>query len=164
MAAPTAPSARRPWEERITVASLALLLAITLLNVGVRYLTDQSVAWTEEISVFLMVLLTLSGAAAAGRGDRHIRIEFFANRRTADRGEVPRRGLHLFGAATTCLTFLLLAALFARWVADQVRYSETSMGLGVPLWWYGICLPPLCMAVAGRAAVVFMRQLRRRDT
>lgn len=141
------------------MASLALLLLITLANVATRYLSDESLAWTEEVSVFLMVVLALSGAAAVGRGDRHIRIEFFLTRRAG--GEAtPRRRLLLFGATATCLTFLLLALLFARWVADQVKYGETSMGLGVPLWWYGICIPPLCLAVAGRAGVVGWRLLR----
>lgn len=148
--------ARPSWEERIAVASMALLLVITLANVATRYLVDQSLAWTEEISVFLMVVLALAGAAAVGRGDRHIRIEFFLHRSDG----TPRRPLLLFGAAATCLTFGLMAALFARWVADQVKYSETSMGLGVPLWWYGIFIPPLCLAVAGRAGVVFWRLLK----
>lgn len=158
----TAPR-RPPWEERIAVASMALLLAITLVNVVTRYLTDESLAWTEEISVFLMVVLALSGASAVGRDDRHIRIEFFLNRKTPDGGERPRRGLKLFGAAITALTFGLLAALFLRWVADQVRYAETSMGLGVPLWWYGALIPPLCLAIAGRAVMVLWRTLRGGD-
>jgi TRAP-type C4-dicarboxylate transport system permease small subunit len=149
------------WEERIAVGSLALLLAITLLNVLLRYLTDESIAWTEEISVFLMVVLTLAGAAAVGRSDRHIRIEFFVNARNASGEERPRRSLHLLGAGLTCATFLLLAALFTRWVVDQVKFAETSMGLGVPLWWYGVFIPPLCLAISARAAMVFVRLWRR---
>ena len=146
---------RPPWEERMAVVSLALLLAITLMNVVTRYLTDESLAWTEEISVFLIVVLALSGAAAVGREDRHIRIEFFLQRR-GPRGELGfRRHLLQAGALATCATFALLALLFARWVADQVKFSETSMGLGVPLWWYGVFVPPLCLAVAVRAAQVF---------
>ena len=153
--------ARPPWEERVAVAALAALLVITLANVFTRYFTDDSFAWTEELSVFLMVELALSGAAAVGRADRHIRIEFFLDRKRPDGTRVPRRGLQLFGAAATTATFALLAALFLRWVADQVKYAETSMGLGVPLWWYGIALPPLCLAIAGRAAMVFWRTWRR---
>jgi TRAP-type C4-dicarboxylate transport system permease small subunit len=150
---------RAAWEERVAVAALAILLAITLVNVVTRYLTDESFAWTEELSVFFMVVLALAGAGAAGRDDRHIRIEFFLTRREGGR-EVPRRGLKLFGAAASVVCFVLLAGLFTRWVADQVKYSETSMGLGVPLWWYGACIPPLCLAIAWRAAVVFLRTWR----
>jgi TRAP-type C4-dicarboxylate transport system permease small subunit len=150
-------NARAPWEERIAVGSLALLLVITLANVVSRYVTDDSLAWTEEISVFLMVVLALAGASAVGRDDRHIRIEFFLTRRSAHGVESPRPWLKLFGAAATMLCFLVMAALFTRWVADQLTYSETSMGLGVPLWWYGACIPPLCVAIAVRAAWVFQR-------
>jgi TRAP-type C4-dicarboxylate transport system permease small subunit len=149
-----------PWEERIAVAALALLLVITLANVATRYLIDESFAWTEELSVFLMVVLALAGASAVGRDDRHIRIEFFLNRRDAQGEETPRRALKLFGAAATTLCFLLMAGLFLRWVADQFHYSETSMGLGVPLWWYGACIPPLCLAIAARGAMVFWRTWR----
>lgn len=148
-----------PFEERIAVAALAVLLLLTLANVVSRYLTDDSIAWTEEFSVFLMVVLTLAGASAVGRSDRHIRIEFFLTRRSKGGGEAPRRSLKLFGAAATCVCFLLLAALFTVWVWDQVRYAETSMGLALPLWWYDVWIPPLCLGIAARAAVVFRRTL-----
>jgi TRAP-type C4-dicarboxylate transport system permease small subunit len=59
------------------VLALAALVLLTLINVVVRYLTDQSFAETEEISIFLMVVLTMAGAAAAASRDRHLRIEYF---------------------------------------------------------------------------------------
>lgn len=147
-----------PFEERLAVACLALLVGITLLNVAARYFTDESIAWTEEISVFLMVVLTLAGASAVARRDGHIRIEFLLVRRDAAR--TPRRVLW-HGAALLCsLAGVALAVLFARWVWDQYRYDETSMGLGVPLWWYGAAMPPLCLALAARAFSAFWRLAR----
>ncbi len=56
---------------------MAALCVITMANVMVRYLSDQSIAWTEEFSVFLLVLTTMAGTAAAALRDTHIRIEFF---------------------------------------------------------------------------------------
>lgn len=147
-----------PPEERLAVVCLVLLVGITLLNVVARYFTDESIAWTEEISVFLMVVLTLAGASAVARRDGHIRIEFLLSR--GDAARTPRRVLWQ-GAALLCgLLGLALAVLFARWVWDQYRYDETSMGLGVPLWWYGAAMPPLCLALAARALATF-RRLRR---
>lgn len=148
---------RLQWEEAIAVASMALLVLITLGNVLTRYLTDESFAWTEEISVFLMVVMTLAGASAVAQRDRHIRIEFFLNRRTADGPAQPRRGLWRFGILATSFVFMLLAALLGRWVWDQFHFDETSMGLGLPLWWYGIVLVPLCLAVSVRAFSAFLR-------
>ncbi len=148
-------------EEALAVAAMALLVAITLLNVLTRYFTDESFAWTEELSVFLMVVMALSGASAIAMRDRHIRIEFLFNRRTPQGEEIPRRSLKLFSCLATSAVFALLAALFARWVWDQYKFSETSMGLGVPLWWYGLAMPVLCLAIAARAAGAFLRALRK---
>lgn len=147
-------------EERVAVGALALLVAITLLNVVTRYLTDESFGWTEELSVFLMVVLALAGACAIARRDRHIRIEFLYIRRDAAGAESPRRALQLIAGACSTLVFLVLAVLFARWVWDQYSFSERSMGLGLPLWWYGCVIPPLCLAASLRAFSALRRALR----
>jgi len=158
---PAAPSAQpRLPEERIAVGALALLVAITLLNVATRYLSDESFGWTEEFSVFLMVVLALAGACAVARRDLHIRIEFLYNRRDDAGVESPRRTLQLIAGLCSTVVFLVLAVLFARWVWDQYSFSERSMGLGLPLWWYGCVVPPLCLAAALRALGAFRRSLR----
>jgi TRAP-type C4-dicarboxylate transport system permease small subunit len=149
-------------EEALAVVAMALLVAITLLNVLTRYFTNESFAWTEELSVFLMVVMALSGASAIALRDRHIRIEFLFNRRTPQGEEIPRRSLKLFSCLATGAVFTLMAVLFARWVWDQYKFSETSMGLGLPLWWYGLAMPVLCLAIAARAAGAFFRALRER--
>jgi TRAP-type C4-dicarboxylate transport system permease small subunit len=143
-------------EEAAAAGCLFLLTVITLANVLVRYLTDESIAWTEEISVFLMVLMTLAGAAAAAARDQHIRIEYFYDAGSPQR----RRALRVFGAVVTALVFAVLAALFARVVADEIKWQETTMGLGVPRWWYTLWVPMLCAVIALRALSVAWMQAR----
>lgn len=135
-------------EETIAVVSMALLVLITLANVVVRYFTDESFAWTEELSIFLMGVLTLAGAAAAVARDRHIRIEFFYERGSPGR----RRAFALLAAVVTVITFALMTVLTGRMAYDEWRYGETSMGIGIPRWWYTIWLPVLCAVIALRAA------------
>jgi TRAP-type C4-dicarboxylate transport system permease small subunit len=144
-------------EETIAVASMAVLVLLTLINVVVRYLTDESFAVTEEISIFLMVAMTLAGASAAAARDRHMRIEYFLETGTDAR----RRRLALLSAWATFLFFVLLSALLGRYVWDEFRYGETTMALGVPRWWYSIWLPVLSLAIALRALGLALR-LRRR--
>jgi TRAP-type transport system small permease protein len=134
-------------EETLSVASMALLVLITLLNVLTRYFTDQSFAWTEEISVFLLVIMTLSGAASAAARDQHIRIEFFYESGSAER----RQRLKVFAACCTALLFVLLALLFVRTLTDELKYGETTMGLDLPRWWFSAPLPVLCLLIAARA-------------
>ena len=134
-------------EEAIGVACMVALAVITLGNVLTRYFTDESFAWTEEISIFLIVVMTLAGAAGVAGRDSHIRIEYFY-----DAGSPARqRLLRLLAAGATALLFLVLALLFAVTVAGEIRWNETSMGLGVPRWWFTVAVPPLCLAIAARA-------------
>ena len=137
----------RKLEDVVAVLVMAILVAITLLNVVTRYLTSESYAWTEEISVFLMIVMTLAGAASAAASDRHIRIEFFYDSGSA----VRKRRLRLLAAATTSVFFIVLGLLFAAVLRDEIHYSETSMGLGIPRWWYTVWIPVLCMVIALRA-------------
>ena len=152
-APPRLPLAIEDW---LTVVVMALLALITFANVLVRYFSNQSFAWTEEVSIFLMILLALVAGSAAVARNRHIRIEFFAC------GGSPRRRRRLaqLASATVALLFLLLALLSARMVWDHIRWEETSPGIGVPQWWYSIWLPLLSLAITGRAIGLFIRQGR----
>lgn len=145
-------------EDWIGAIAMAVLALITFLNVVVRYLTNQSFAWSEEISISLMVVLTLVAGSAAVLRDRHIRIEMLFDAGSDSR----RRRLALFSALATVVAFIMLASLGTRLAWDDYQYEVTSPGIGVPQWWYTIWLPVLSAVVAFRAMQRFMRILLRR--
>lgn len=137
-------------EELVAVACMAVLVLLTLINVVVRYFSDESFAATEEISIALMVVMTVAGACAAAARDRHVRIEYFYETGSAGR----RKRLALLSASVTCVFFLVLGALSARVVWDEYSYQETTMALGLPRWWLTVWVPILCGVLALRAAQV----------
>ena len=149
---------RRTVEDAVGAVAMALLALITFLNVVVRYLTDESFAWSEEISVSLMVILTLVAGSAAVVRDRHIRIELFFDGGSAAR----RRRYALFSALATVVAFLILTSLSCRLAWDDYQYEVTSPGIGVPQWWYTIWLPVLAALIAFRGMQRFVRLWRRR--
>ena len=65
-------------EDWLTVMVMGTLALVTFGNVMARYFTSQSFAWTEEFSVFLMIVLALVGSSAAVARDRHIRIQYLS--------------------------------------------------------------------------------------
>ena len=140
-------------EDWLTVIIMALLALITFANVLVRYFTNASFAWTEEVSVFLMIVLAMVAGSAAVARNRHIRIEYFADSGPESR----QRALAKFGAAMVALLFGLMAVLSARVLWDDVQYGETSPGIGVPQWWYTMWLPVLSVAIMGRAIGLLLR-------
>jgi TRAP-type C4-dicarboxylate transport system permease small subunit len=140
-------------EEVVAVACMVLLVLLTLANVVVRYFTDESFAATEEISIALMLVMTVAGASAAAARDRHIRIEYFYETGSAGR----RRLFALVSAGVSTVFFVLLALLCARVVWDEIRYEETTMALGLPRWWFSMWVPLLCLAIAARCAAIARR-------
>ena len=143
-------------EDWLTVLIMAALALITFANVLVRYFTNASFAWTEEISIFLMIVLTLVAGSAAVARDRHIRIEFFAESGSPQR----RRRLAQLGALLVAVLFALIAALSVRVVWDDFRFEETSPGIGVPQWWYSVWLPVFSALITWRAIGLFIRRGR----
>ena len=143
-------------EEAIAASAMALICVITFANVVVRYLTDASFAFTEEISVFLLVVLTLVGAAGAFARNRNIRVEFFA----AMTSTTAQRWLEIAGLLLTIVLFVMVAWYGGRFVVDDWSYETTSPGLGVPQWIYSVWLPVLALAIAGRALGRIVRLVR----
>ena len=146
-------------EDWLTVIIMGLLACITFANVLVRYFTDSSFAWTEEFSVFLMILLAMVAGSAAVARDRHIRIEYFSESGSMAR----RKRLSQFGAVLVAALFFLIAGLSVRMVWDDFRFEETSPGIGVPQWWYSIWLPIVSTAIALRACGLFVRRGKQDD-
>jgi len=158
-ASPTGEPRSLRIEDWLTVSAMALLALITFANVLVRYFTNSSFAWTEEISIFLMILLALVGGSSAVARDQHIRIEFFCQSGSTAR----RRRLAQLGAACVALLFGLIAVLSVRVVWDDWRFEETSPGIGVPQWWYSIWLPVCATLIAARAIGLLRRRTRQSD-
>ncbi|APW36462.1 TRAP transporter small permease protein [Rhodoferax koreense] len=160
-AAEADPATRIPLkiEDWLTVLIMGALALITFANVLVRYFTNSSFAWTEEFSVFLMILLSMVAGSAAVARDRHIRIEYFSESGSMAR----RKRLSQFGAVMVAALFFLIAGLSLRMVFDDYRFEETSPGIGVPQWWYSVWLPIVSTAIALRAVGLFVRRGKQVD-
>jgi TRAP-type transport system small permease protein len=140
-------------EQNLAGIILGLLGLITFANVVVRYLTNFSFAFTEELSIFLMLIMTLLGSSSLMAKGGHLNITYFVDR-------LPlkcRRGALLSAATLNGLMFLLLAIFGARMAWDEYRFEVTSPGLGIPTWFYTVWLPLLALAIAGRSVGVVVR-------
>ena len=125
-------------ERFLMAASMGLLCLLTMANVIVRYFTDISFAFTEEISVALLVVMTLVGASHAFASNHHIAITFFVERHPRFR-EMAR----WLGVLSSLAVFGLLAGYGTQMAWDDYRFEVTSPSLGIPQWWYTVWLPVL---------------------
>jgi TRAP-type C4-dicarboxylate transport system permease small subunit len=146
-------------EKALVAAAMAAMALITFANVATRYLTDVSLAFTEEYSVALMVVVALLGTSLATAAGRHVRIGTLVD------GLPPaaRRGAEVAALALTVLCFGILAVWGGMLARDEYEYEVMSSGLGHPQWWYTAALPALSVAVVLRAVGRIVRLLRGGD-
>lgn len=148
-ATPPDPKTRIPLtlERVLLAAAMGAMALITAANVLTRYLSNISLAFTEEYSVALMVVVAMVGTALATAGGRHIRIGFFADKLSPNR----RRIAEIMALGLLIICFALILWYGARMVWDEYDFEVLSPGLGHPQWRYTICLPLLAILVIGRA-------------
>lgn len=140
----------RSWrlEDVLATVAIAFMCLITFANVVLRYVSDVSIGWSEEVSVFLMLVLVFAGAAAAAFHDKHIRVEFLydsKNTRT-------RRRLRMLSVWLTTLVLTAVALLLIKTAIGEYAYQEKVSSLDVPRWWLTLPLALLCGLAAWRAA------------
>jgi TRAP-type C4-dicarboxylate transport system permease small subunit len=146
-------------EEFCAAMAMALICCITFANVVVRYFSDLSFAFTEEFSIFLMVVLTLFGASAAFARDTNIRMTFLTDRLPP---AVARKVEYLV-MAVSAIMFAVMAwyGFFLFW--DDWQYDTTSPGIGIPQWIYTIWLPLLSAVIFLRIVGRTIRLVRQKD-
>lgn len=157
-AAPADPPVRVPLsiEKVLIAAAMAAMALITAANVATRYLTNVSLAFTEEYSVVLMVVVAFLGTALATAAGRHIRIGYFVDGLSAP----ARRGFEIAGLVLAILMFGVIGWYGASLTWDEYRFEVLSSGLGHPQWWYTGWMPVLACVVILRAMGRLVRLAR----
>ncbi len=144
-------------ERVLATVALVIIGLISLANVVVRYFTNASFAFTEEISVFLLVILTFAGASVAMRSNRHIRIAFLE--RLFPRLRTP---LILLQWLASVLVLGLVLWHGGQFAFEEYQWESESPGLGLPNWWYVVWLPFLALLMLVRLTQMTLDRLRGR--
>ncbi|MDO5528654.1 MAG: TRAP transporter small permease [Paracoccus sp. (in: a-proteobacteria)] len=117
-----------------------IFLGMTILgfaNVAVRYLTNYSLAATEELLTNGFLVLTVFGAAIAARRGEHLAVTLLANL-------LPRRARQAVLALAVLLSALLLGmSAWFSWQSALNLYNSgmRSYALGFPAWYYQAAVP-----------------------
>lgn len=145
-------------ESWLGILALAGITLISLANVVVRYATNISFAFTEEFSVFLMVILAFAGAAVAARNNEHIRITLLEEKL----GHTGRRVLYSVQWLGALLVLGLVAWYGAELAYEEYSWESLSPGLGYPTWLYLIWLPILSLAIIWRTTQNWWQRMHNR--
>jgi len=98
------------------IAILGAMAVMVFANVALRFLTDHSIVWVEEVSRYLMIWLTFLGAGLVLRYGGHIGIEALHER-------FPRHA-----PALRAVVAILMLGFFAFMAWIGVRYASLTWG------------------------------------
>ena len=103
------------------IAILAAMALMVFANVALRFLTDHSILWVEEVSRYLMIWLTFLGAGLVLRYGGHVGIDTLQSM-------LPRHA-----ASIRAAIFALLLAFFATMLWLGVHYATVTWGQTTPV-------------------------------
>lgn len=91
---------------------------IVFLQFFTRYILNNSIAWTEEIASYMLMVLCFWGSALAARRGTHIAVEFLLD-------ALPRaaRRWARLGVAAVTTGFFAICALLCWQVAEAMRFQ-----------------------------------------
>ena len=124
-------------EEVLCVIALVIMTVLTFANVIARYVFSASFYFSEEITTYLFVLLSLLGSAVAARRKAHLGF-------TALIDIVPENVRRIFHAISFLLATLFSSALFVfgmKMVYSQMSRGQVTAGMQWPEWIFGAFVP-----------------------
>jgi len=109
------------WANRaLMIAALAAMAVIVFANVMLRYLTDASIVWSEEVARYLMIWLTFLGVGPVLRLGGHIPIDSLQE-------ALPPGAARILRAVVVGLIALLCCAVvWYGWMLVQRTTAQTT--------------------------------------
>lgn len=143
-------------EEALLAGAILAIAALTILNVIARSVFGESLASTEELCQFLIVLVTFVGLSYGASKGRHIRMTALYDLL----GERKRKGVMIFIACTTALLLFYLAWLAMDYALVVRRLGSVSPVLQVPLYLIYLAAPAGLGLAGVQYGLAALRNLR----
>ena len=145
----------RHVEDWLAIAVFWALAFIVFLQFFTRYVLNNSLAWTEEIARYLLMVLVFVGGAIVVRRNTHIAVELVANMMR----DGPIRRVLVGAVETAKLLFLALLAYFSVLITQRMQgLYMTVVDWPMSLVYGGVAIG--CFLMTFRQAQVLWRAAR----
>lgn len=141
------------WIDAPGILVFWVLAVVVFLQFFTRYVLNDSLAWTEEVARYLLILVCFLGAITATRRGAHITLVFLMRM-------VPPR----LAKALTVLSQTITLGFFASmtWIGIELTQKTRQKMISLPIpkaWIYTICVVALGL-MAFYSAIWLWRRLR----
>ena len=145
-----------------TLAALALGGASLLacLQVILRYLFNYTIFWSEEATIYLLILSTFIGAVITLRHNEHVNVDVLTSL-FKERG---KRALAVLSALITVIYCAIFGTYAWILITEPVALRILTPALRLPLWLVELSLPVGLTLMFLRSLEMLYRSARGRET
>ncbi len=141
------------WIDAPGILVFWVLAVVVFLQFFTRYVLNDSLAWTEEVARYLLILVCFLGAITATRRGAHITLEFLMRM-------VPPRLAKALAVLSQTITLGFFASM--TWIGIELTQKTRQKMISLPIpkaWIYTICVVALGL-MAFYSAIWLWRRLR----
>ena len=124
--------------EALVVLVMAALVFDVLWQVFTRFILKDPSTWTDELATFLLIWVSLLGAAVALKRGAHLGMDYFVERMPAGRRLYVTVFVHL---CTGLFSLCVMVGGGVTLVARKLQLQETSPALGLDLGYVYLAVP-----------------------
>lgn len=125
----------------LTVVLMGLLVLIMVAQVVLRYFFNSPLFWAEEISLQLLVLITLFGVSYLTYKRSTLQVDLLQHYLSVKMKHV----MSIILAIINLVVYVVLAYLFVTWATDPMVQADVSGTTGLPRWYnYAVASLAIC--------------------
>jgi TRAP-type C4-dicarboxylate transport system permease small subunit len=124
--------------EWVTIGLFTVLTLVVLWGVFSRYVLGEQGRWTEELAIYLLVWVSLLGAALVFRERGHLGVDYFVNKL-----DVSARKLSAYVAEGAIILFATFVLVFGGgvMVIETLRSGQVTPAMGWPVGYLYLVVP-----------------------
>ena len=146
-------------ESLIGALLLGAMVTISFLNVVTRYFFHFSMAFTEELTLYMFVWVTLLGVSLAFRENGNMCVSLLYDRFPKS----VRRYIAYFITVMNLLFFVTLLYWGAVEVLDEYQMGVNTEAMGLPVWFFTISMPIISVLILFRIIARFIKDSKNKD-
>lgn len=124
-------------EEYIGIVLLVTIIGIAFANVVTRYVARYSIAFTEELALYLFVWLTMLGASRAFREGTNMSVTLLYKKFPGS----GRKVLYFLSALFSVFCFASLVYWGTLQVYEEISLNTITESMALPAWIFTVSIP-----------------------
>ncbi|WP_297871555.1 TRAP transporter small permease [uncultured Oscillibacter sp.] len=124
-------------EKVVSCVCVSVMAVLVFANVIARYVFNHSLAFSDEMSTYLFVLMSFMGTAIAARRRAHLGLSIVTDRVSPK----VRKTINIVMYIIAALFCLLIVVFGVQMVLSQYRLGQETAAMQWPEWIYGSFVP-----------------------